>query len=1119
MPSFLRRAWDTFRDHFRPRLQPRSRRTLGRLHQLEDRFVPSFGPVSPEFLVNTTTAGTQQTSPTSSREVAVAPTGNFVAVWQSNGQDGSGWGIYGQRFDAASNPQGPEFRVNTYTINDQINPVVAMAPDGSFVVAWQSNGQDLSGWGIYARRFDAAGNPQGSEFRVNSTFLGNQQNCTMGMDGSGNFVIAWTSNQLLGNFNVYCQQFDATGLRLGGETRVNTTTVGNQTNPSVAVAANGDFMVTWQSDSNQDGSGWGIFGQCFNAAANRLGGEFLVNTTTNKDQLDPSATALGGGGYVVTWSSHEQDGSGWGVYGQRFNTSGMATGPEFRINTWTANDQEASSVAADGAGNFVVVWMSHDQDGNGWGVFGQRYNINGVPQGGEFRVNATTAGDQIYPSVEVGGGNWVVLWSGNGQGDNQGVFARQFGAAGITVTPTAGLVTTQVGGTATFNVVLDTQPTSDVTIALSSSDPTQGTVSTPSLTFTPADWNTPQTVTVTGVDDGFAHADVSYTIITAPAVSQDSAYRGLDPADVSVTNVDMHQAGITVSPTSGLTTTEAGGQATFTVQLNTQPTGDVTIPVSSSNTAEGTVNVSSLTFTPGNWNTPQTVTVTGVDDFVDDGNIVYTIQLGPAASGDGSYRGLVPPSVSVTNFNNDTAGFTVSPTSGLTTTEAGGAATFSVVLTSKPTGDVTIPVSSSNTAEGTVNVSSLTFTPGNWNTPQMVTVTGVDDFVVDGNVAYSVQLGPASSGDATYAGLVPPAVGVTNLDNDTAGIKVLPGSGQLVVEPGSVGTFSVALTSQPTANVTIAVSVAGPAAADLSQTSLTFTPANWNVGQSVTVTATPGTSQDTTFVVSLAPAVSGDANYLGKTGPDVVVVQRPSLPTLTAVPAASAAVVTTVSSVREAPPLPVSNRPADAAPGAATVGGAAPATFDRAAPSVAARDVVPGQPPAMAETTAADSSSAVGLNQARTWILAAGSLGAPSFAGASPAAPDSGLDFLADGAGVPGGAGAMQLPLRGMVGADTRLGWQEVWPWQTPAGREDLAAAPELWGETGNVALVGVLASAGYLLLNTRAGLWILSLLTARPLWKEIDPLEIAYAWEREQGKDSDPKGETLLSWVHKEGQ
>src|SRR5258706_275146 len=226
----------------------------------------------------------------------------------------------------------------------------------------------------------------------------------------------------------------------------------------------------------------------------------------------------------------------------------------------------------------------------------------------------------------------------------------------------------------------------------------------------------------------------------------------MNAADVAVTNTDNDTAGITVSPTSGLTTTEGGGTATFMMVLTSQPTASVTIGFSSNDLTEGTVGPASVTFTSANWNTAQTVTVTGVDDFTADGAIAYTIVTAAASSTDGVYNGFNAADVAVTNTDDDIPGITVTPTSGLTTTEAGGTTTFTIVLDTQPTANVTIGLSSSDLTEGTVAPASLTFTPGNWNTAQTVTVTGVDDFGVDGNVAYSIVTAAATSTDAGYSG-------------------------------------------------------------------------------------------------------------------------------------------------------------------------------------------------------------------------------------------------------------------------------------------------------------------------------------------------------------------------------
>ncbi len=340
--------------------------------------------------------------------------------------------------------------------------------------------------------------------------------------------------------------------------------------------------------------------------------------------------------------------------------------------------------------------------------------------------------------------------------------------AGVTVTPTSGLVTSEAGGTATFTVALTSVPTADVTIDLSSSDLTEGTVSPTSLTFTPADALTAKTVTVTGIDDAVADGVIAYTIVTAPAVSGDSSYAGRDAADVSVTNTDDDVAAIVVTPTSGLVTSEGGGTATFTVVLTSVPTSDVTIGLSSSDLTEGTVSPASLTFTAADALTPKTVTVTGVDDAVADGAIAYTIVTAPAVSSDSSYSGRDAADVSATNSDDDVAGIVVTPTSGLVTTEAGGTATFTVVLTSVPTADVTIGLSSSDLTEGTVAPASLTFTPADALVPKTVTVTGADDAVSDGNVAYTIVTAPAVSADPLYTGADASDVSVTNNDDELA---------------------------------------------------------------------------------------------------------------------------------------------------------------------------------------------------------------------------------------------------------------------------------------------------------------------------------------------------------------
>ena len=115
-------------------------------------------------------------------------------------------------------------------------------------------------------------------------------------------------------------------------------------------------------------------------------------------------------------SSYGQDGSGFGVFGQRFNAAGLPQGSEFQVNSYTTGSQGCPAVASDASGNFVVVWTSSGQDGSGYGVFGQRFDASGLPQGSEFQVNSYTTGYQSYPAVASdANGNFVVVWESYGQ--------------------------------------------------------------------------------------------------------------------------------------------------------------------------------------------------------------------------------------------------------------------------------------------------------------------------------------------------------------------------------------------------------------------------------------------------------------------------------------------------------------------------------------------------------------------------------------------------------------------------------------------------------------------------------------------------------------------------------
>lgn len=322
----------------------------------------------------------------------------------------------------------------------------------------------------------------------------------------------------------------------------------------------------------------------------------------------------------------------------------------------------------------------------------------------------------------------------------------------LVVSPPSGPATNEAGGSVTFTVRLATEPLGMVTVPLVVSRPNEAKLDVTSLTFDKSSWSTPKTVTVTGLDDALADGDQPYTVSVGPALGAGSGYEGVSGAPVSLKNEDDDIAGAFVGNVAGMAT-EAGASATFTVRLRTQPTANVTIPVVSSDATEGTTDVSQLTFTPANWSVPQTVTVTGVDDDYDDGDLTYPITLGKATSADPAFQTVDPADPMVTTVDDDTAALVLGPLSGTHTNERGGAITFDVRLAARPLVDVTVPVTSLDATEGRGAPVTLTFTTNDWSTPQIVTVTGVADAVLDGPQPYNVRIGASTSADTPFANL------------------------------------------------------------------------------------------------------------------------------------------------------------------------------------------------------------------------------------------------------------------------------------------------------------------------------------------------------------------------------
>ncbi|MES2444127.1 MAG: putative Ig domain-containing protein [Pseudomonadota bacterium] len=395
---------------------------------------PPLAETGPDHLVNTG-PGEYQPDPV----ITVLADGGYVVVWEFD--DGNYEGVHFQRYDAAGVKQGGEVQVNTTTDQSQSQPSAAALENGGFVIVWTSFDQDHDYDEIYSRQFDSNGAPLTGEVRVNTTIADSQSYPHVVALDDG-YVVVWRSERQDGEAGgVYLQRFDATGAKQGDETRVNTHIADDQTRPELARQGDG-FIVTWMSNGQDGGEGSDIYTQLFSATGVKLGGEVRANATAAGSQFDPVVTQLANGDYVVVWTAinDAQDGSLTGVYLQRFNADGVPQGDETQVNTYTDDLQEDPAVAALSDGGFVVAWKSYRQDGDSDGVYSQRYDAAGVPQGGEIRVAAVTEGSQYTPSVTAFGGGYIVTWAGEG-----GVFTKQYGhgvaATEQTATSLKGMIT------------------------------------------------------------------------------------------------------------------------------------------------------------------------------------------------------------------------------------------------------------------------------------------------------------------------------------------------------------------------------------------------------------------------------------------------------------------------------------------------------------------------------------------------------------------------------------------------------------------------------------------------------------------------------------------------------
>ena len=247
-------------------------------------------------------------------------------------------------------------------------------------------------------------------------------------NSSGTSIVAWVDDKT-GTKDVYAMRMDASGKPLGLPFQVNTTNSDSQNLPSVAINDNGEFIIAWTT-KGQDGDGYGVYARRYNREGAYQGNEFKVNTSTARDQWIPAVAITNNGGSVVVWQSFGQDGNGYGIAGQRFDNKGNTLGPEFLINNNPYGAQEFPEVAMDSVGNFVVVWQSNQNNqGNPryTDIYARKFKRDGFSETPELLVS-TSIGENKYPSVAINDkNNFVVSWNAKEpENDKYDIYARSY---------------------------------------------------------------------------------------------------------------------------------------------------------------------------------------------------------------------------------------------------------------------------------------------------------------------------------------------------------------------------------------------------------------------------------------------------------------------------------------------------------------------------------------------------------------------------------------------------------------------------------------------------------------------------------------------------------------------
>lgn len=340
-------------------------------------------------------------------------------------------------FTVTANFSQTEIVINSITDNAQREPIIEKYATedimtDALVAVWKSENQvdPFSEGDIYLRLLNSDMQPSENEILVNELTSGNQQNPQAASDKLGHFIVVWSSFNPAEPEKFYDIKaklyFD--NAELSGEITVNTNTENSQVRPQIDIINKGnnlEFIVVWDSWF-QDGSERGVYAQRFNHLMEKIGDEFLVNTTTEFSQCRPVVKYFNDGRFIIVWESWNESEKGYNIFGKIYDADGNVIKDEFMVNSYTNNYQWFGDISIASDNMFDIVWCSWEQDGYDGGIYLRSFNESYNPVGDEILVNSSTEFYQWLPKIKrFEDDRKVIIWSSwNIDGSREGVYYK-----------------------------------------------------------------------------------------------------------------------------------------------------------------------------------------------------------------------------------------------------------------------------------------------------------------------------------------------------------------------------------------------------------------------------------------------------------------------------------------------------------------------------------------------------------------------------------------------------------------------------------------------------------------------------------------------------------------------